>query len=135
MNKSKRLARRPPQCRLHRRLKQADGCDEGEYRNCQVHEEPREEGSRGFAKRKKALNDEQQHKNCNCNERRRKILHLGLVYTRAPPQEEPAPAVQPKQWLPVAMGRPSSLSGSRSQRKSGAPFFHGIPSCWLKSQS
>jgi hypothetical protein len=69
------------------------------------------------------------------DERRRKIFHLSMIYTSAPRQEEPEPAVQPKQWLSVAIGRPSRRSGSRSHRKSGAPFFHSIPSCWLKSQS
>jgi hypothetical protein len=59
MDKSKWLTRSPSQCRLHRRLQQADGCNEGEYRNCQVHEEPREERSRGFSQREKALKDEQ----------------------------------------------------------------------------
>src|SRR5207245_8448372 len=43
------------------------------------------------------------------------------VYRSAPPQLEPAPAVQPKQWLPVRISRFSTAAGSRSQRWSG-PF-------------
>src|SRR5262249_49391722 len=49
--------------------------------------------------------------------------------TSAPPQELPAPAVHPKQWLPNKMACPSSWSGSRSQTKSGFSFRHCIPSC------
>src|ERR1700722_4455151 len=135
MSKSKRLARRPTQGRMHGRLEQADGRNEGEYRNCEVYAKPRNERSRGFAQREKPLGDEQQRANRNSDNRRRKIFHLRMIYTSAPPQEEPDPAVQPKQWLSVAMEPPSSRSGSTSQRKSGAPFFHCIPSCWLKSQS
>src|ERR1700733_6665698 len=120
---------------MHRRLEQADGRNESEYRNCQVYAEPRDERSGGFAQREKTLGDEQQREKHSSDNRRRKIFHLKMIYASAPPQEEPDPAVQPKQWLSVAMGRPSSRSGSRSQRKSGLPFFHCIPSCWLKSQS
>jgi len=135
MNKSKRLARRPAQGRMHRRLEQADCRNEGEDGNCEVYAKPRDERSRGFAQREKTLGNEQQRANCNSYNWRREIFHLRMIYTSAPPQEEPDPAVQPKQWLSVAMGPPSSRSGSRFHRKSGTPFFHCIPSCWLKSQS
>jgi hypothetical protein len=97
MSKSKRLARRPTQGRMHRRLEQADGRNEGEYRNCEVYAKPRDERSRGFAQREKTLGDEQQRANRNSDNRRRKIFHLRMIYTSAPPQEEPDPAVQPKQ--------------------------------------
>src|SRR5438094_1309435 len=50
-------------------------------------------------------------------------------YTIAPPQLDPAPAVQPKQWLPVVISRLSILCGSTSHRKIGAPFSHCSPSC------
>jgi hypothetical protein len=84
MNKSKRLARRPPQCRLYRRLEQADGRNEGEYRNREVHEEPCEERSCGLAQRKKALHDKQQRENRDSDERRRKIFHFrNDLYERA----------------------------------------------------
>ena len=52
-------------------------------------------------------------------ERAQKQQHLrsrGQAHVRAPPQLLPAPAVQPKQWLPVAMPAPASVAGSRSQR-------------------
>ena len=49
--------------------------------------------------------------------------------TSAPPQELPAPAVHPKQWLPNKILWPSSWPGSRSQTKSGFSFRHCIPSC------
>ena len=70
MNKSKRLARRPSQRRLHRRLEQADRRHEGQYRNCEVHARV----ARGViawlcADGKKTLSDEQQRKNCNSDER------------------------------------------------------------------
>src|SRR6266480_5036561 len=48
-------------------------------------------------------------------------------YTIAPPQLDPAPAVQPKQWLPVVISRLSILCGSTSHRKIGAPFSHCSP--------
>ena len=51
------------------------------------------------------------------------------LYTNAPLQEDPQPAVHPKQWFFTAIGRPASCAGSRSQRKSGFPLFHCIPSC------
>src|ERR1700738_3537950 len=113
---------------MHRRLEQTDCRNEGECRNCDVYAKPRDERSRGFAQREKMLGDEQQRANRNSDKRRRKIFHLRMIYTSAPPQGGPAPAVQRKQWLSVAMGPPWSRSGSRSQRKSGTPFFHCIPS-------
>jgi hypothetical protein len=92
--------------------------------------------SSAFAQREKAFSDEQQHKNRNGDEGCRKIFHVkNDIYTSAPPQEEPWPAVQPKQWLSIATRRPWSRSESRSHRKSGSSFFHCMPSCWLKSQS
>ena len=90
---------------MHRRLEQANCRNEGDDRNCQIYAKARDERSRGFAQREKTLGDEQQRANRNSNNRRRKIFHLSMIYSNAPPQEEPAPAVQPKQWLPVAMGR------------------------------
>jgi hypothetical protein len=135
MNKSDRLARRPAQGSVHRRLEQTHCRKEGGCRNCEIHQEPCDERSRGFPKWEKPLCYEQQPANRKNDERSWKIFHLRMVYTSAPPQEEPEPAVQPKQWLSTAIGRPSSCAGSRSQRKGGTSFFHCIPSCWLKSQS
>src|SRR5260370_4900837 len=76
MNESERSASRRWQRPSRRRLHQAGGCDEGEYRNSEVHKEPRDQRARGVAKRKKALQDEQQCKNCGGDERRWKIIHL-----------------------------------------------------------
>jgi SAM-dependent methyltransferase len=52
-------------------------------------------------------------------------------YVIAPPQLEPAPAVQPKQWSPVMISRLSILFGSISHRKSpdSSGFCHRMPSC------
>jgi len=44
----------------------------------------------------------------------RKGGNYSAVSWMAPPQEEPAPAVQPKQWRPVTICRPSKRAGSRS---------------------
>lgn len=40
---------------------------------------------------------------------------------RLPPQELPAPAVHPKQCLPVAMRRSANLAGAKSSIRTGAP--------------
>ncbi len=70
--------------------------------------------------------------------------HRALFQASWPPQDEPAPAVHPKQWLPVRMGMVESESGSTSQMKVGeselAPLapaggFRSRSSIWLKSQS
>ena len=53
--------------------------------------------------------------------------------TVAPPQLEPAPAVQPKQCGPTTIGRPSSVS--RSMSKIVPPLAIGSSIIWLKSQS
>ena len=55
----------------------------------------------------------------------------------APPQLLPCPAVQPKQWSRMAMGRPSTSAPRRSATwVRGDPFSRiGSPSIWLKSQS
>ena len=82
---------------MNRRLEQADCRNEGEYRNCEVYTKPRDERSRGFAQREKTFGDEEQRANRNSDNRRRKIFHRKMIYTSAPPQEEPDPAVQPKQ--------------------------------------
>src|SRR5258708_36656349 len=49
--------------------------------------------------------------------------------TSAPLQEDPEPAVQPKQWLPTAIGRSLRCSGLRSQRYNGAASLHCMPRC------
>jgi len=46
----------------------------------------------------------------------RRAQNRVATYTSAPPQLEPAPAVQPKQWLPVRILRFSTIAGSMSQR-------------------
>jgi hypothetical protein len=56
-------------------------------------------------------------------------IRFGLHETSAPLQEDPEPAVQPKQWLPTAIGRSLSCSGLRSQRYNGVVSFHCMPSC------
>src|SRR6185437_1244777 len=64
-------------------------------------------------------------------------IHLNCMrwrHCRLPPQLEPAPAVQPKQWLPVAIDfSASSVKDSISQ----TVFPPGVSrsSIWLKSQS
>lgn len=58
-----------------------------------------------------------------------------IAYSIAPAQVEPAPAVQPKQCSPVAMGRFSSSSGVMSQRLRGLPWRSCRPSIWLKSRA
>lgn len=46
----------------------------------------------------------------------------------APPQLEPAPAVQPKQWLPVATRQPVSASSEAMSQMVRAPVFADAPS-------
>ena len=55
----------------------------------------------------------------------------------APPQLLPCPAVQPKQWSRIAIGRPSRSVEPRSATwVRGEPLSCiGSPSIWLKSQS
>jgi hypothetical protein len=54
---------------------------------------------------------------CPENETRQNALKS---YPSAPPQLEPAPAVQPKQWCPVAMGlNPAASNDSISQIVTG----------------
>ena len=55
----------------------------------------------------------------------------------APPQLLPCPAVQPKQWSRIAIGRPSKSAVTRSTTwVRGEPLRRiGNPSIWLKSQS
>ena len=53
----------------------------------------------------------------------------------APPQLDPAPAVQPKQCRPVTMARASRAARSKSAMWRGAGPFTGRSSIWLKSQS
>jgi len=52
---------------------------------------------------------------------------------RAPPQLEPAPAVQPKQCSATAIGAPAGSQPSRWRR--WRRFWIGRASIWLKSQS
>src|SRR5439155_14293810 len=60
---------------------------------------------------------------------RREMRHV-----RAPPQELPAPAVQPKQCSPIVIGSPSSAAAASSRTcRYGAAI--GSSSIWLKSQS
>src|SRR5690348_7017018 len=63
-------------------------------------------------------------------------LHLNLrwCHCRLPPQLEPAPAVQPKQWLPVAI---LLFASSKKESISQMFFRPGVSrsSIWLKSQS
>ncbi len=60
-----------------------------------------------------------------------------LDHSIAPPQELPAPAVQPKQWRRVTIVRRVRRSGSRSRTWSGRPPGESAvsSSIWLKSQS
>ena len=54
----------------------------------------------------------------------------------APAHEEPAPAVQPKQWRSVTTRRGTTRpAASSADSVCGAPWFDGIASIWLKSQS
>ena len=55
--------------------------------------------------------------------------------TAAAQQEEPAPAVQPKQWRPVTICRLSRKAGSKASIRRGAPWFTALPMARLKSQS
>ena len=55
--------------------------------------------------------------------------------TVAPPQPDPAPAVQPKQWRSTTIDRESSASRSKSAMCRGTPGSTGMSSIWLKSQS
>ena len=59
----------------------------------------------------------------------------GRYATVAPPQLDPAPAVQPKQWRSTTMDRDSSASRSKSAMCRGTPGSTGMSSIWLKSQS
>ena len=65
--------------------------------------------------------------------------HDAEAHWRAPPQLDPAPAVQPKQWRPVAIGLPARRSSElRSHTVRGPPprpAPSGSSSIWLKSQS
>ena len=49
--------------------------------------------------------------------------------------DEPAPAVQPKQWRPMAMRRPARPCTVASKMVCGAPAPAGRSIIWLKSQS
>src|SRR5688572_9563489 len=55
----------------------------------------------------------------------------------APPQELPAPAVQPRQWSSKRMRRPITCAKSKSKMLSGLPLapIARSSSIWLKSQS
>ncbi len=55
--------------------------------------------------------------------------------TVAPPQLDPAPAVQPKQCRSTTIDRDSSASRSKSAMCRGTPGSTGMSSIWLKSQS
>src|SRR4026209_533470 len=59
------------------------------------------------------------------------------LHAVAPPQELPAPAVQPRQWSPNCMERFSTRSKSKSKMLSGLPPAPAArsSSIWLKSQS
>lgn len=57
------------------------------------------------------------------------------TFTVEPPQLDPAPAVQPKQWRPVTIARPISRAGSKSKIVCGEGSSTGNSSIWLKSQS
>ena len=57
------------------------------------------------------------------------------THCSAPPQLDPAPAVQPKQWLPVAIGRVARASIESSSQMVRTPAPSGSSSIWLKSQS
>ena len=52
-----------------------------------------------------------------------------LSSTKAPPQEEPDPAVQPKQCEPVMIGIAVKCSMSISQTSSGLPLASCMSSC------
>ncbi len=56
-------------------------------------------------------------------------------YATAPPQELPAPAVQPKQWSANTIRRPSTASKFQSKMERGTSPARGRSSIWLKSQS
>ena len=55
--------------------------------------------------------------------------------TVAPPQLDPAPAVQPKQCRSTTIDRDSSASRLKSAMWRGTPGSTGMSSIWLKSQS
>src|SRR6266481_938647 len=62
------------------------------------------------------------------------LQHVRRIHCRLPPQLEPAPAVQPKQCLSVAMPAPTnSVKFSTSQIV--LPLVVSMSSIWLKSQS
>src|SRR6185369_1668101 len=54
-------------------------------------------------------------------------------YCRLPSQEDPHPAVHPKQWRPVKILSPSTSPNERMVQTDFSPI--PIPSIWLKSQS
>jgi len=57
------------------------------------------------------------------------------AHSNDPPQEDPLPAVQPKQCIPETIFRPASSCRSKSLMWLGAPCPMGNLSAKLKSQS
>ena len=74
--------------------------------------------------------------NRNDDGERRRSRHSAASFS-APPQLEPWPAVQPKQWPATRIGLSAMSSSSRSERctRSASPRVSGRSSIWLKSQS